>query len=215
MNWHGHPSLSFGSSSSGSQLLGAQSLTLLSKLPHSLGLKCHPYVTIYKCKSPGHSLSQNATLYIQLLNWHLYQNIQYYPFLLFIYFFNWRKIVLLCYVGFCHCCTAESSTILNLSHLKTELLTSPTLIFQGLPSHFWKVCPSTGSGYCQGQSCCLCLKVWETDHLSPRPQSHTAPSCHQSDLGQPRTSWSLASFPPCPLMLLIFHKAPRVAWSNQ
>ena len=159
-----------GSSSSGSQLLGAQSLTLLSKLPHSLGLKCHPCVTIYKCKSPGHSLSQNTTLYIQLLNQHLYQNIQCYLFLLFIYFFNWRKIVLRCCVGFCHCCTTESSAILNLSRLKTELLTFPTLIFQGLPYHFWKVCSSTGSGFCQGHSlesravCALKYEKLTTSH---------------------------------------------------
>lgn len=128
-----------------------------------------------------------------------------------------RKIVLQCYVGFHHCCTAESSTILNLSHLKTELLTSPTLIFQGLPSHFWKVCPSTGSGYCQGQSCCLCLKVWETDHLSPPPWASPTrvQAAITSDLGQPRTSLSLLPFRLCPSTLLTIHKAPRVVQSNQ
>ena len=108
-------------------------------------------------------------------------------FFLFIYFFNWRKIALRCCVGFCHRCTTESSAILNLSHLKTELLTFPTLIFQGLPSHFWKVCPCTGSGFSQGHSlesravCALKYeKLTSSHHLHGPTQLQVAIT---SDLG--------------------------------
>lgn len=89
-----------------------------------------------------------------------------------------------------------SNTTLNLSHPKPELLTSasPMLLFQGLPSHFWKVCPSIGSGYCQGHSlenhvtCALKYENLTTSH-----HLHGATQLQftiTSDPDQPRTSWS-------------------------
>lgn len=115
---------------------------------------------------------------------------------------------------FHHCCTAESSTILNLSHLKTELLTSPTLIFQ-----------RSSVSFLESLSLPQAQAIVKADHVvcalkyRKRPPLTTSTVPHGSKLPSPLTLAnqglhfpSPASFPPAPRHCWLSTKHPE--WFN-